>query len=203
MRARTWVIAAALLSACRPAAEQAAAPSPSSSSPQPSGVEPSSAPSSTRPLSTLGFAGIALTTDPRLFMDRFPKSSHDLTIDQKRVDPTPERLAAGNWDTYTIRLDESEVFRRITYLSFWNEGREVQISFEKAESAVRYPLCSEVRAEIVSKHGEPSKTHRDHEEQMETLAYTWTDTVSTMTLRCGALAPDPQRAYGVELSPKP
>lgn len=157
----------------------------------------------------LVFAGLQRDMDLTALLDRYPKSSHDVSLRAGVRSPTSQDDSKG-WireflrspessGTYVLRVTPDEVHDHLYYVQA--EVRQgvterLWLLFEMPAELVnarqrprgmeaRYPPCSEVLSPLTAKYGKPQALAPRWEEALESFDYVWTRPPESMKLECG------------------
>jgi hypothetical protein len=157
----------------------------------------------------VAFAGFHRDMDLAVLLDRYPRSSHEVTPNagvRRRTSQDDlkdwmleffrSRAASG---TYVLRLTPGESHDHLFYVQAdVREGiterlwllLEMPLDLVKPSQSTkgnetRYPSCDAVLRPLVVNYGEPEVLAPRLEEALESLDYVWTDPPEAMTLQCG------------------
>jgi hypothetical protein len=158
------------------------------------------------------FAGFSRSMDLATLLDRYPRSSHELTPGAG-VRPRTSQDDEKAWmregfhsrgsGVYVLRLTAAESHDHVYYVQAWiHEGvvdrlwvsLELPLDFVERGTATRsnegrFPACRDVMSELFATYGRPISRPPSREEALESSTYEWTDSRETMTLQCGRYSP--------------
>jgi hypothetical protein len=153
-------------------------------------------------------AGFRRNTDLATLLDRYPRSSHDLTPGagiRHRTAQDDEKAWIRDFfhrrgsGTYVLRLAPAESHDHVYYVqAAIHDGvtERLWVSFELPLESVergaatkgneaRFPPCQGVLNGLAATYGKPAALPASWEEALESFNYAWIDASETMTLQCG------------------
>jgi hypothetical protein len=154
------------------------------------------------------FAGFRRNMDLAILLDRYPRSSHELTPGagaRHRTSQEDEKAwmreffhsrASGS---YVLRLAPKESHNHLYYVQAWIQdgvterlwlSLELPVEWVKGGASTqsneaRYPACHGVLNALVDTYGRPVTLPPSWEKAVESFSYEWMQGSDTMTLECG------------------
>jgi hypothetical protein len=156
------------------------------------------------------FAGFQRDMDLASLLDRYPRSSHEVTPGggvprRTSEDDLKEWMrrffsARGSSGTYVLRLTPDESHDHVYYVQAeLREGvtERLWLLFERplgpaatprrsvGDNEARYPACDDVLKLLEMKYGKPRELGPRREEALDSFEFVWTHAAEVMTLQCG------------------
>ena len=154
------------------------------------------------------FAGFHRDMDLAALVDRYPRSSHELSphadIGTRKSQDDPkewirEFFRSQGSGTYVLRLTPDESLAHVYYIqASVHKGvtERLWLLLEKpldmigrrrstAGNEARHPACNDVLKPLTAKYGKPDAPAPRWEEALQSFDYVWTHLPDTMRLECG------------------
>ncbi len=154
------------------------------------------------------FAGFRRDMDLATLLDRYPRSSHELTPGagvRHRTSKDDEKAWMREFfhsrgsGTYVLRLTQMESHDRVYYVQAWIQdgvterlwvSLELPVEWVKGRASprsneARYPACHDVLDPLVVTYGRPVTLPPSWEEAVQSFTYEWMHGSEMMTLECG------------------
>ena len=159
----------------------------------------------------LAYAGFSRNMDLSVLLERYPRSSHELspsgdvrrrTSQDDFKEWVREFFRTRGSGTYVVRLTPTESPDHVFYVQA--EVRQgiterlwlllerpldgITSRGPRASNETRYPPCNELLTSLTAEYGKPEAIAPRQEEALETFDYVWNDTPEEMKLQCGRYA---------------
>jgi hypothetical protein len=153
------------------------------------------------------FAGFQRDLDLVALIDRYPRSSHEISpgadAPKRRSEDDlkvwfREFVRLRGSGTYILRMTPEEASNHVYYVQAQvRRGitERLWLSFEKPLEMIRhrrrwgneerYPACSDLLRELTARYGKPDVLPPRREEALEVFNHFWTHLSDAMTLECG------------------